>query len=151
MTRGPRCPDCTLAHRQVDDRKRLARITQATPPATTFDGQLQRMRDKNRAVEAGEDLDEDEDEELLDEENASDEEVDEIADEVLEVVHPSAPVARKPEHRQAPKPKERVTGELPWWATRGREGFTAAAEAKSEAMTADAKRRGITVEGKVNT
>lgn len=40
--------------------------------------------------------------------------------------------------RQPPKPVDRVTGELPWWATAPRDGFTTAG-AKATAVTANTK------------
>lgn len=57
--RKGRCPDCTLAARrellqrrgalrrqdQDDEASRVRRIEMSTPPASTFDGQLQRLRD----------------------------------------------------------------------------------------------------------
>ena len=41
-------------------------------------------------------------------------------------------------HLRQAKPIERITGELPWWATAGRDGFTAAG-ASATALTANTK------------
>lgn len=67
MRKG-RCPDCTLAARrelrrgelrqrdQDDEASRVRRIEMSTPPASTFEGQLQRLRDtraEQKAAGAG--------------------------------------------------------------------------------------------------
>lgn len=49
--------------------------------------------------------------------------------------------------RQA-KPPNRVTGELPWWATASRDGFTTAAQARAPEMSKTPEARfvkGITI------
>lgn len=148
-----RCPDCTLAHRRAEDQRRLDRIRTATPPATTLDGQLQRMRDRNRALEAGDPVpDEDggEDETAaVDELEDVLEDVDARDDETVIEVAP-APPRMKPGHRQPARPPDRVTGERPWWARTKPGELTRAATARQTEMSAEASRRGIRVDSRIN-
>lgn len=112
----------------------MARIQTATPPETTFEGQLQRMRDRNRAAVAGEPEDEPVDDvATIDDEENDDMVLDDLPD------RPPAPVRRalvarspRPGHRQAPPRPTSATGEPSWWVTSGRDGFTSAGEKATE-------------------
>lgn len=110
----------------------MAAIRTATPPEMTFEGQLQRMRDRNQAAAEDE-------EPPLDETRVTDDEEDDMLD--LEDLAPEpAPVpvrralvarASKPGHRQAPAPT--VAPAPSWWLQHPtREGFTSAGEKATE-------------------
>lgn len=137
VTRGLRCPDCTLAQRRIEDKTRLERIKAASPLAATPDAGEDHVdeMDVEEAEEVGDALEED----------------DEMADEASAV--PPAPprrLASTPGHRQPAPAAARATGELSWWARTAPGAMTQAATERLDAMTADAKRRGITVSGAIN-
>lgn len=153
--RAVRCPDCQLAHRRQEDERLMARVRTATPPATTIDGQLQRMRDRNRAAEAGgvDEADEAdvapdlEPDDQADDVDAPEPDDEDALDEVeTEAPPPLAPrrIARNPGHRQQPAPRGVVTGERPWWATTTRESLTATATERAAAMSRTREGRSVT-------
>lgn len=111
----------------------MARIQTASPPETTFEGQLQRMRDRNRAREAGED----DDVAMVVSEGGMEEEEDVMLD-VDDAVPDEPPpppvrrrlVARAATHRQPPPAPSSAPS---WWLQHPtREGFTSAGEKATE-------------------
>ncbi|MGE0464447.1 MAG: hypothetical protein AB7Q16_24020 [Vicinamibacterales bacterium] len=108
----------------------MARIRTAAPPEMTFEGQLQRMRDRNQAAAAGEaDEDVGEPAPALSDEEDDDMLLDDAPD------PPPTPVrcqmVARSSHRQPPRPTS-ATGTPSWWVTQGREGFTQAGEKATE-------------------
>lgn len=112
----------------VTERKeRLERIAKASPPASTFEGHLQRWRD-DKAVEEGRDTDASDDDLHLDGDPDVDT-VEDVDDELLavQVAAPrrGKPLTIKPAHRQAPPPSD-TRGES-WWTKTTRQDHSATA------------------------
>lgn len=117
-----------------EERERLARIAEASPPASTFDGQVQRLRDR-RAEARGEPapgtvLDEDDMPEV------DSMEPDEDAQAAETVLAATPRRGRRPGWKPGHRVDERgaSSSELPWWTRTAREGFTQTAEAERARM-----------------
>ena len=119
----------------TERRERLERIAASSPPASTIEGQVQRLRDR-RAEERGEPApgtvveDEDEVEASEPDEDAQ------VAAAVLERPQPrrrGRPLSLKPSHRQ-PLPPSDTRGESWWTKPLSREEFQDAARAERDRL-----------------
>lgn len=157
---GGQCPDCRLetgrqvrrqkleTKRKREERDRLSAIAQATPPAHTLDGQLQRMRDR-KAEERGEPapgtvVDDDEN---LDDAGDELQELDADA-ELADVVLPSTTTRQqpyKPGHRVI---VDRNTRGDSWWVGKAREHFGQAAADQRDRMEKGSEAKKVT--GRIN-